>query len=162
MATRRPTSMMHTQQDLRHYQSFRLFRTNKRFCVFPIRGIVPVGECLAQTNARDRRISFCRLCLTEFYQHNPSDFCTVVSDPEHPARHHATAQTALGGEHFCCRNLRFKDRPRNSSSTRIRSFAGNKRNSQLRLWAHFVRNEFDQRELHPFRHTISDRIAVCR
>ena len=37
--------------------------------------------CPAQTNARDGRISFRRLCLTEFYQHNPSDFCTVLFRP---------------------------------------------------------------------------------
>ena len=79
---------------------------------FSIRESYPWGECLAQTNAHNRRISFRRLCLAEFNQHNPSDFCTVVSDPEHPARHYATAQTALGGEHFCCRNLRFKGSPK--------------------------------------------------
>ena len=37
--------------------------------------------CPAQTNAGDGRISFRRLCLTEFYQHNPSDFCTVLFRP---------------------------------------------------------------------------------
>jgi len=71
-----------------------------------------VGGCPAQTNPRDRRISFRRFCFAEFYQHNPSDFCTVLSDPEYQARHYATAQTALGGEHFCCRNLRFKGSPK--------------------------------------------------
>jgi hypothetical protein len=49
----------------------------KRFCVFQS-GNRTSGECPVQTNARDRRISFRRLCFTEFYQHNPSDFCTVL------------------------------------------------------------------------------------
>ena len=40
-----------------------------------IRAPVPVGGCPAQTNPRDRQISFRRLCFAEFYQHNPSDFC---------------------------------------------------------------------------------------
>src|SRR2546422_994229 len=70
-------------------------------------GIVPVGNAQRKL-MRNRRISLRRLCFAEFYQHNPSDFCTVLSDPEYQARHYATAQTALGGEHFCCRNLRFK------------------------------------------------------
>jgi len=48
--------------------------------------IVPVGECPAQANARDRKISFGRLCLAEFYQHNPGRFWTVLSGPEQPVR----------------------------------------------------------------------------
>jgi len=37
------------------------------------------GGCLAQTNARDRRISFCSVCFAEFYQRNPSDFWYLFS-----------------------------------------------------------------------------------
>ncbi len=83
----------------RNAHKTREVQQKKRFCVFQSGNRIG-GGCPPKTNAHNRQISFRRLCLAEFCQPNPSDFCTGLSDPEHLARHHVTAEPALRGAHL--------------------------------------------------------------
>src|SRR5437870_9467042 len=67
--------------------------------------------CPAQTSARDRRISFRRLCLAEFYQRN-LQYLTVRQILRIPGEVLFPPPGALGGEHFYRRNLHFNGSPK--------------------------------------------------
>ena len=74
--------------------------TEKAILRFSIRESYPWGDAQRKLMRTIDKFLSRRLCLAEFCQPNPSDFCTGLSDPEHPARHHVTAETALRGAHL--------------------------------------------------------------